>query len=447
VSSSLAERFVARELTPRIQRVRHSRLVRQNLILFIGGMSAGLGGFIYQAIAGRVLGPQDYGEVASLVALYAVGMAINLILIVMLARFAAGLMAGGKPGAVRHIMVRTSLYLAIPSLLFVLAIAALSPLIAGFLHLGSPMPVIWLGGALVFCWYMAVPRGALQGTQRFGSLSLNNAFELTMRMVSLVVLLALGLGVNGAVIALLIGAGAAGALGVWSLRQTLHLLPLAVPMRPMRTFAFTAIAGTLGVTLLWNMDVVLAKHYLDAHGAGIYGGLNKIGVIVYFGTLSVSQVLFPRVVEAVAKQLHPGRMLLFSAGLIFVLGLCAVVVFGLVPWLIVAVLFGSAFSDAAGYVLPVTVIGLLLSLCNLMVQFFMAVHDRVFIPVLGAGCVLEVGLIVVFHTNVGSVVGSVLTSLLALLVVLIIRALFLMPRLRPEMVDDASDEPTSTGPL
>lgn len=445
MSSGLAERIVARELTPRIRRVRHSRLVRQNLILFVGGMSAGLGGFIYQAVAGRVLGPRDYGEVASLVALYAVGMAINLILIVMLARFAAGLMAGGKPGAVRHIMARTSLYLAIPSLLFVLVIAALSPLIAGFLHLGSPMPVIWLGVALVFCWYMAVPRGALQGTQRFGALSLNNAFELFMRMTSLIAFLALGLGVNGAVVALLVGAGAAGALGVWSLRHTLHLLPLSVPMRPMATFAFTAIAGTLGVTLLWNMDVVLAKHYLDAHGAGIYGGLNKIGVIVYFGTLSVSQVLFPRVVEAVARQLHPGRMLLFSAGLIFVLGLGAVAVFGLVPWLVVAILFGSAFSDAAGYVLPVTVIGLLLSLCNLMVQFFMAVHDRAFIPILGAGCALEVALIAVFHSTVGSVVASVLTSMFLLLLALIVRALVLMPRLRPEMVD--TDATTPAGPL
>jgi O-antigen/teichoic acid export membrane protein len=408
-------------------------------------MSAGLGGFIYQAVAGRVLGPRDYGEVASLVALYAVGMAIDLILIVMLARFAAGLMAEGKPGAVRHIMARTSLLLAVPSLLFVLVFAAVSPLIAAFLHLESPVPVIWLGVALVFCWYMAVPRGALQGTQRFGGLSLNNAFELFMRMTALVVFLALGLGVNGAVIALLVGAGAAGALGVWSLRQTLQLLPLSVPMRPMAKFALTATAGTLGVTLLWNLDVVLAKHYLDAHGAGIYGGLNKIGVIVYFGTLSVSQVLFPRVVEAVARQLHPGRMLLFSAGLIFVLGLCAVAVFGLVPWLVVAILFGSAFSDAAGYVLPVTVIGLLLSLCNLMVQFFMAVHDRAFIPVLGAGCALEVVMIAIFHATVGSVVASVLASMLLLLVALIVRALLLMPRLRPEMVD--TDEATPAGPL
>lgn len=439
MSFSPAERFVARRLTPRIRRVRDSRLVRQNVVLFIGGISAGLASFIYQAIAGRALGPRDYGAVASLVALYTVGMAGNLILVVTLARFTAGLMARDEPAGVRHILTRSGLYLALPGLVFVLGIAALSPLVAGFLHLDSPVPVIWLGVALVLCWYMALPRGALQGLQRFGSLSLNNAFELITRTLALVLLLALGLSVNGAIVALLIGAGAAGVLGVWSLRELLRLTPVAVSSRPLARFALTAMAGTVGVILLFNVDVVLAKHYLDAHGAGIYGGLNKIGLIVYFGTLSVSQVLFPRVVEAVAKQLHPGRLLLLSAGLILAVALCVVVVAAVVPWLIVAVLFGDAFSDASGYVLPVTCVGVSIALCNLLVQFFMAVHDRVFIPVLAAGCTLEVGLIAIFHADVGSVVRSVLISVVCLLVALVIRALVLMPRLRPEMVESPDE--------
>lgn len=448
MSFGLAERFVARKLTPRVQRVRNSRLVRQNFVLLIGGLAAGLASFIYQAIAGRALGPRDYGAVASLVALYAVGMAVNLILVVMLARFTAGLMARDQPGGVRHVLVRSGAYLAIPGIGFVLAITAASPLVAGFLHLDSPVPVIWLGASLVFCWYMALPRGALQGTQRFGSLSLNNAIELVTRTLALVLLLALGLGVNGAIIALLIGAGAAGLVGVWSLRQMLRLTPVVVSTRPLAHFALTAMAGTVGVILLFNADVVLAKHYLDAHGAGIYGGLNKIGLIVYFGTLSVSQVLFPRVVEAVAKQLHPGRLLLLSASLILAIALCVLAVAALVPWLVVAVLFGGAFSDASGYVLPVTCIGLSIALCNLLVQFFMAVHDRVFIPLLGSACALEVALIMIFHANVGSVVRSVLISVVGLLVALVVRALVLMPRLRPEMLSSTSDDgATPTGPL
>ncbi len=205
-------------------------------------------------------------------------------------------------------------------------------------------------------------------------------------------------------------------------------------MRTMAGFALTAAVGTVGIILLYNLDVVLAKHFLDAHRAGIYGGLNKIGTIIYFLTLSVSQVLFPRVVEAVAPQRPPARLLLVSAGLMGLLGGGAILVFGVVPGLVVRILSGPAFQDVQPYVLVVGVIGLALSLNNLLVQFFIAVHDRAFVPVLAGGCVLEAALIVHFHADVREVVTSVLVSVTALLVALAGRWLLLLPKLRPEMV-------------
>src|SRR5438874_11126426 len=75
----------------RLAQLLQNRLIRQNLILFAGGLVAGIGGFVYHAIAGRVLGPAGYGEVAFLIAVYAVGTAPALILIVVLARYTATL--------------------------------------------------------------------------------------------------------------------------------------------------------------------------------------------------------------------------------------------------------------------------------------------------------------------------------------------------------------------
>jgi O-antigen/teichoic acid export membrane protein len=197
----------------------------------------------------------------------------------------------------------------------------------------------------------------------------------------------------------------------------------------MAGFSLTAAAGIIGVQILYNQDVILAEHYLNSHAGGIYGGLNKIGTIMFFLTLSVSQVLFPRVVEAVAKEEHPGRILLSSAGLLTLLGACALLVFGVVPGLVVGVLFGPSFRDAVPYVFPVGVIGLALSLDNLLVQFFMAVHDRVFLPILAAGVLAEGTLIFLFHAGVGQVVADVLVSLVGLLVLLTVRCYLLLPTL------------------
>ena len=109
-------------------------------------------------------------------------------------------------------------------------------------------------------------------------------------------------------------------------------------------------------------------------------------------------------------------------------------VFAVLPGLVVGILFGPSFRDATPYVFAVGVIGLALSLDNLLIQFFMAVHDRVFVPILAAACLAEATLIVLFHAGVGQIVLDVLISLLALLALLAVRCWVLLPTLRADSV-------------
>ena len=421
------------DLRERLGQIRHSRLVRQNIVLFIGGLIAGVGGFVYHAIAGRVLGPEVYGQVAFLIALYAVGTAPALILIVVLARYTATLSARGDEG-VSSLLRRTIRLVAIPCLVAILLTTLLARPVANFEHLGSTIPVLLLGISIALIWQVAIPRGILQGLQRFTALSLNLSLELVVRTAAVIALLAANYAVSGAMAAVLLGLVFAFGLGLFTLRDHLARTATRVHLRVMAGFSLTAAWGIIGVQVLYNQDVILAEHYLSSHAGGIYGGLNKIGTILYFLTLSVSQVLFPRVVEAVAKEQHPGRILLYSAGILTLLGACALIVFGVVPGLVVGILFGPTFRDAVPYVFAVGVIGLALSLDNLLVQFFMAVHDRVFLPILGLAVVAEGVGIVLFHANVGQVVTDVVVTLLGLLVLLSIRCYLLLPTLHASSV-------------
>ena len=418
-------------LGQRLAQVRRNRLVRQNLVLFAGGLVAGVGGFVYHAIAGRVLGPAGYGQVAFLIAVYAVGTAPALILVVVLARYTATLAARGDSG-VRSLLGRTARLVAIPCLLAVLLTTLLARRVAAFEHLGSTIPIVILGFSIALIWQVAIPRGILQGLQRFPALSLNLSVELIVRTVVVFALLKAGYAVSGAMAAVFVGLAVCFVLGLYTLRDSFKHVGARVQLRVMAGFSLTAAAGIIGIQILYNQDVILAVHYLSSHDGGIYGGLNKIGTILFFLTLSVSQVLFPRVVEAVAKEQHPGRILLSSAGILTALGMGALLVFAIVPGLVVGVLFGSGFRDATPYVFPVGVIGLALALDNLLVQFFMAVHDRVFVPILALACVAEGGLIFLFHARVGQVVLDVLIALVALLVLLTIRCYVLLPTLRAD---------------
>jgi O-antigen/teichoic acid export membrane protein len=415
-------------LGQRLAQVQRNRLVRQNLILFAGGLTAGIGGFVYHAIAGRVLGPATYGQVAFLIAVYAVGTAPALILVVVLARYTATLAARGDAG-LATLLTRTARLVAIPCLVAVLITTLLARPIAAFEHLGSTIPILILGFSIALIWQVAIPRGILQGLQRFPALSLNLSLELVVRTIAVVLLLKAGYAVSGAMAAVFIGLAFSFALGLYTLRDHFKRVGARVQLRVMAGFSLTAAAGIIGVQILYNQDVILAEHYLSSHDGGIYGGLNKIGTIMYFLTLSVSQVLFPRVVEAVAKEQHPGRILLSSAGILSALGGGAILVFLVAPGLVVGILFGPAFRDATPYVFAVGIIGLALSLDNLLVQFFMAVHDRAFVPILAFGCLAEGVLIFFFHARVGQIVLDVLIALIGLLVLLSIRCYMLLPTL------------------
>ena len=424
-------------LRERLVQLSKNRLVRQNAILFAGGLVAGIGGFVFHAIAGRILGPSVYGQVAFLIALYAVGTAPALILVVVLARYTATLAARADAG-VRSLLTRTVRLITIPCLLAVLVTALFARPVAAFEHLHSTIPILILGFSIALVWQVAIPRGILQGLQRFTALSLNLSLELVVRTLLVFVLVA-RYAVSGAMAAVFTGLAFAFVLGLYTLRDHFRGTGSRVQLRVMAGFSVTAAAGIIGVQILYNQDVILAEHYLSSHDGGIYGGLNKIGTIVYFLTLSVSQVLFPRVVEAVAKEQHPGRILLSSAGILALLGAGALLVFAVAPGLVVGVLFGPGFRDATPYVFAVGVIGLALSLDNLLVQFFMAVHDRVFVPILAAGVVAEGLLIFFFHARVGEVVLDVLAALLGLLVLLSVRCYLLLPTLSAASV--AEPEP------
>jgi O-antigen/teichoic acid export membrane protein len=421
------------DLGRRLAQIQQNRLVRQNLILFTGGLIAGIGGFVYHAIAGRVLGPATYGQVAFLIAVYSVGTGPALIIVVVLARYTAVLAARGETG-VRSLLARTSRLVAIPSLLAVLVTTLFARPVAAFEHIGSTIPLLILGFSIALIWQVAIPRGILQGLQRFTALSLNLSLELIIRTTAAFLLLKAGYAVSGAMAAVFIGLVVCFGLGLYALRDHFQRTASRVRLRVMAGFSLTAAAGIIGIQILYNQDVILAVHYLSAHEGGIYGGLNKIGTILFFLTLSVSQVLFPRVVEAVAKEQHPGRILLASAGILSALGAAALLVFAVLPGLVVAILFGPSFRDAAPFVFAVGVIGLALSLDNLLVQFFMAVHDRVFVPILAFGCVLEGGLIFLFHGGVGQIVLDVLVALLVLLLLLSVRCYLLLPTLHAESV-------------
>jgi hypothetical protein len=71
----------------------------------------------------------------------------------------------------------------------------------------------------------------------------------------------------------------------------------------------------------------------------------------------------------------------------------------LAPEVVIKVMFGNAYTDATGGVLPIVCAGAGLAMLYLLVIYSVAIEDRRWSLLLGAGILLQIGGISLFHES------------------------------------------------
>jgi O-antigen/teichoic acid export membrane protein len=395
--------FDSTKRTTRLRELASIPIIRHNAILFVGSFVSGFGGFVYHAIAGRELG-HLYGQVSSLVSAYSILLVIYTLIMTVTARFAASSIEKGSQG-MRNLGITVTMFALVPAAALMLFSELLGGDFKNFLHLTSTSPVFFLAlsGAMIFL--VGVPRGILQGTQRFGALSSNLIIEMIFRTFGVFILIKLGFGVTGTMIAIALGAAVAYLTGIYTCKDNLTENVYSIAARMIAGYTVPVLIGTLGILLMYNMDVILAQHYLPTQ-SWQYGALNKIATIIYFLTISVSQVLFPKVVAARSRGDRPHRTVFLSFAIMSLMGLAVLLVFWLAPNLLILALYGSSFLVIKNLVFPIGIMGLAVSLSNLLVNYFLSSQDYRFIIALIMSCIMQPVLIGMFHRTVAQIVWS-----------------------------------------
>lgn len=399
-----------------------NQLITGSFVMMVGTLTTGFGNYLYHLLMGRMLGPVDYGILASLIALaYLLGIPIitlNLVIV----KFVSALKGQKKLGAVsilfRAIRQKVLLYGLIALLFFLIS----TPLLASFLHLESILPLVIVGIFAFITIVSMVNRATLQGLLRFGYLSASNILEIGLKVIFAVLLVIWGFRVNGALFAFIIGGIAAYFFTFFGLRPLLQVKGKKKSFngQQMIAFAIPVFFSTLSFTSLYTTDIVLARHFLEAQQAGFYAALATLGKIVYFVSFPIILVMFPMVSERHANGKHYQPLLFTSLGLVGLACLGITMVYFFLPGLMVGILFGSLYLPAASYL---GLFGIFLSLYSfsfLLVNFSLSVNrtKAVVFPLLAS--IAQIVLISIFHTSLFQIikVSIFVTSLLLLSLVL-----------------------------
>jgi O-antigen/teichoic acid export membrane protein len=316
-----------------------SRVLGGSFVMLIGTAVVSVVNFGYNIAMARMLGPADFGHVASIATLLMMSSAITLSFQMVCAKFVARNEAEANKASAYHGLLKRSWLV---GALFGLGLMAASWPIARLLNLPSAWLIVILGIGVLFYVPLGVHRGGMQGLCEFRKLTTNFVIEVLVKFGMAVALVYAGYGFFGAVGALM---GSVIAAFIFSrVNLPAHAAPEAGYERASFREGIQAIVFFVGQVIINNIDILLVKYFFSPKDAGMYAAIALCGRVLYFAAWSIVSAMFP--VSAAAKPgEEPGKVLrapLFLVGMM-VAGFVAFT--SLFPNFIVEVLFGGRFTS------------------------------------------------------------------------------------------------------
>jgi O-antigen/teichoic acid export membrane protein len=387
---------------------------RDSWLLFLALSAVNASNYLFHVLISRLLGKADYGALGSILAvLLVLSVPLGAVQATMAKRLAQ-MRADTDRCAAAWMGVARSM--AKPALLVSAMLALVSPLLRRFLHLDSELVPLFVAFYALPAALSAVVRGALQGMLRFTELAAVSILPVVVRVLTGVVIVRAGGGVPGAVMATVIGEVSGAALGSWLLLRKGIWHPRAIPatagfFREVRPIA----AGLGAMWVLIELDLLLARHYLPAKAAGSYAAAGLLARAVLFIPGAVGVIALPHFAEFGGRGRQAYQWLLYSVGIVLVLGIGASAVLAGATHMVVAATFGDRFLTASSLLPTMCIAMVALGLTNLFVFFHVAAGSRAF-HLLWIAIAAEAAGIASFHSSGAGIafVLAVVSTIVAL---------------------------------
>lgn len=402
------------------KQLRQSTFLRHNAIFFAGSVAVGALNYLYYPILGRLLEPSIFGEVQVLVSLF---LQLTIFLTV-LSLVTINLVANYRDEARRNRMVFELEKLA----LIVALVILLVTLVAGeqlkqLLQFESQWPFVILAITLVVTVPFTFRTAYLRGVHRFAATSLASIIGASSKILFSIALVMIGLGTSGAIAGLALAQAASLGYAAWQARASGLVRPLnprrfALPklhmLLPELRYSIFVLLGSLGVMVLFSIDVIIVKLFFDAHTTGLYAGVATIARIIFFLTASISQVLLPSV--KLNQPAHKNRQLLMKSMLLLtVISAPVLLMCVIAPEFLIGLLMGENYLVYAGLLTVLSWAMFVISILNIIVLYFLAL--RRYTPAVFAiiGSVATCVLLLAYHSTLETVVNILLYGSLVIL--------------------------------
>jgi O-antigen/teichoic acid export membrane protein len=398
------------------------RFLQNNLVIFVLINCGNVFSYLYHFVMGRAFTPAEYGSFNALNSMAVVLAAPVAILPMVFSRYTVQL-SFSSMGQVKSLLIDgLKVLFVISASCLVIGVLAL-PWMKDYLHLDTMVPILIVLAGMVLSHLMPALLGIFQGLLRFFSLGIAMSCVTVVRFLAgLLLVLVLGWGINGALLAGIIGTGLAIGLSFKALNDVLQNPRETLPQGlfgEMGTYALPVIISTTMVAALGMLDMVLVRHYCMPEDAGLYATAAILGRIALSLPGVLIMVLFPEAAKAQESGTKDDHMLWMSIGMTVILGGGFALFCIFWPEWVITILFGAKYRAAAPLLQITSLAMAMLAVANVMFTYNLAHSEFAFLWPLSCGVVLMLALVYLFHDTALTIARILLVSVGTILAVTI----------------------------
>lgn len=398
-------------------------LLSGSLIIFLGSTFGNFLNFIFNIFISRNLSIQDYGTVATLMAIINLfGISAGAITPTIVSFTSKGFQINDL-GSVKGIYFQIFKPIFAISALTILIFILFGGLFSSFLNIENGYIFLLLTGLIIAVSFLAVINISMfQAKLSFGIISILNLSSSVLKLLFGIVFVFWGLKALGVMSAILIAYLTPYLFGFTSLKFLFEkeTKRTKVDFGELMKFALPSGLALLGLTALISTDLVLVKHLFDTNLAGIYAGLALVGKVIFFFTAPIGIVMFPLLTRKHKNKEDKGNVMLLSLTLVAASSFAITVFYFMFPDFVISLfLKNTEYLQASMFLGYYAVFISLYSLCSIMMYYFLSMGKTfIFKPILLAAF-LQLILIYIFNDSFGEIIGICIGVTLCLLLVLL----------------------------
>jgi len=357
---------------------------------------------------------QTYGEVESLISLSSI-IAIPAGALTMIAtKYSAHTKAENHPEGSYQIFKYLNKKVIAFGIPFFLIALLTTPFIKNFLKIDNffALSLVWI--SMIIGFLSSINGGILTGWQKFKETSWIGVISTVIKLISVIIIIKIGFGLGGIMGSFTLSAIAGYFLTIIALGSIRKLktneIKKKVDLSSMKKYLLPALLGTISITILSNVDMVLAKNKLDAIASGQYGALTVASKTIFFITGIIASVLFTMSAEENHKKEGSFSTLKNACFLTFLATACATIFYFLFPEFILSIFFGNKYLSVANYLGWSAIMVSLFSFGHLLIQYLLSVHETKAAFSFFILSLVEIILIVTFGKSIYAIIFLVIIT-------------------------------------